>query len=143
MSGLKALNFVVMPKVASGDVKLARRHKLIMQLEQQRALAADPNYVVPRQKWVKQSDGGKALVDSPKRVKRWWQMDGAGNTFLVVRYGARVLELEKGKSAIAVGARDKLEGTITAVMDAVAAGELDAAIDAVRSAGKQTKRKAA
>ena len=114
-----------------------------MQLEQQRALAVDPNYVVPRQKWVKQSDGSKALVDSPKRVKRWWQMDSAGNTFLIVRYGARVLELEKGKPAIAVGGRDKLEATITAVMDAVAAGELDAAIDAVRSAGKQTKRKAA
>jgi hypothetical protein len=142
MSGLKALNFVVMPKVGGGDVRLARRHKLIMQLEQQRALAADPNYVVPRQKWVKQSDGSKALVECPKRVKRWWQMDGAGNTFLIVRYGARVLELDKGKSAIAVGARDKLASTITAVMDAVAAGELDAAIDAVRSVGKAIKRKA-
>ena len=43
MSGLKALNFVVMPKGATGDMRLVRRHKLIMQLEQQRALAADPN----------------------------------------------------------------------------------------------------
>jgi hypothetical protein len=39
--------------------KLARRTKLITQLEQQRELAKDEGYVVKRQKWVKGEDGVK------------------------------------------------------------------------------------
>ena len=61
MSALKALNFVAVPKQAANDPVQARRNKLITQLEQQRELAKDDNYVVKRQKWVKQEDGGKPI----------------------------------------------------------------------------------
>jgi hypothetical protein len=35
----------------------------------------------------------------------------AGNVMLTVRYGARPIEFEKGKAAIAVGKKDKLVPT--------------------------------
>ena len=68
MSVLKSLSFVAVPKSNAGDPKLARRNKFIVQLLQQRELAADEGYTVKRQKWVKQEDGSRQLVDSPKRV---------------------------------------------------------------------------
>ena len=91
MSALKSLNFVAIPKSIASDPKLARRTKLITQLEQQRELAKDEGYVVKRQKWVKGEDGVKQLVDAPKRVKRWWRMDGSGNCYLILRYGNKAI----------------------------------------------------
>ena len=53
------------------------------------------------------------------------------------------MELEKGKSAVAVGGKDNLVPTIDAVIAAVEAGELDAAIAATQKMGQKPKEKAA
>ena len=145
MSALKALNFVAVPKQANNDPVQSRRNKLITQLEQQRELAKDEHYVVKRQKWIKQEDGSKALVDRPKRVKRWWRMDGAGNCFLVLRYGNKVLSPTPDKGAIAVGDKSKLAEILEAVIGAVRAGELDAAMAAAKAVdpARGIKKKAA
>jgi len=125
MSALKGLSFVAVPKSAANDPKLARRNKLLAQLVQQRELARDESYVVRRQRWAKQADGSKQLVEHAKRVKRWWRTDGSGNVYLLVRYGNKPLELDKGKAAIAVGAKDNLTTVLEAVIAAVRGGELD------------------
>lgn len=129
MSLLKSLNFAAVPKNISKDPTTNRRHKLIVQLEQQRELAANPSYVVARQKWVTQENGSKTLINVPKRVKRWWSIDAAGNCFFVVRYGSKVLALQEGKAAI-VCTKDTLSNVIQTLIDAVAAGEMDTLIDA-------------
>ena len=143
MSALKSLNFVAIPKSASADPKLARRAKLITQLEQQRELAKDEGYVAKRQKWVKQEDGTKQLVDAPKRVKRWWRMDGSGNCYLILRYGNKLIAPTADKGAIAVGEKAKLVTVLDAVIAAVKAGELDSAIETAKGAERGVKRKAA
>jgi hypothetical protein len=134
MSLLKSLNFVSAPKLSSKDPADNRRRKLITQLEQQRELALNPAYVVSRQKWVKQENGSKSLVEMPKRVKRWWTVDAAGNCFFVVRYGSKVLALQEGKAAIACNKED-LASIVQTVINAVAAGELDAVIEQVSAKG--------
>lgn len=143
MSVLKSLNFVALPKTNSSDPFAARRRKLLLQLQQQKKLAGDPTYVEPRQKWIKREDGTKELVQQPKRVKRWWREDLAGNTFLIVRYGNKVIEFDKGKSAIAVGKAENLAEVIDAVMRAVEAGELDAALAAIGGVERARKPKRA
>ena len=50
---------------------------------------------------------------------------------MVVRYGAKVLELSKGKKAISVTTLKDVPTVIGTVLAAVKAGELDAAIEAV------------
>jgi hypothetical protein len=49
---------------------------------------------------------------------------------MLVRYGARALELSKGKRAIAISSPALLPGAINTLIAAVKAGELDAGIDA-------------
>ena len=143
MSTLKSLNFVAIPKSTSADPKLARRSKLVTQLEQQLELAKDEGYVVKRQKWVKQEDGTKQLVEAPKRVKRWWRIDGSGNCYLILRYGNKLIAPTADKGAIAVGDRAKLPTVLEAVIAAAKAGELDSAIETAKTAARSVKRKAA
>ena len=63
-----------------------------------------------------------------------------------MRYGARALKLNKsGATSIVVGERDKLVDTIRTVIEAVRAGELDAAIEeaaGTRVGLKRTKSRA-
>jgi len=143
MSVLKSLQFVSVPKSFSNDPKLARRTKFIAQLEQQLALAMDENYVVRRQRWVKQADGSKQLVEQPKRVKRWWRTDAAGNCFFILRYGIKLVPIADGKSAVAVGERTNLAKVIETVISAARDGELDAAIEGAKAMPQKLKKKAA
>ncbi|MBW8617441.1 MAG: hypothetical protein KGO21_01915 [Hyphomicrobiales bacterium] len=145
MSALKALNFVAVPKQVGYDPVQARRAKLITQLEQQRELAKDESFVVKRQKWVKQEDGSKALVERPKRVKRWWRMDASGNCFLILRYGNKLLSPTPDKGAIAVGDKSKLPEVVDTIIAAVRGGELDAAMAAAKAIdpARGVKKKAA
>jgi hypothetical protein len=143
MSKLKSLQFVSVPKSFSADPTLARRSKFLTQLEQQLELARDENYVVRRQRWHKQADGTKQLVESPKRVKRWWRTDAAGNCFFILRYGNKLVPVADGKSAIAVGERANLPQVIEAVIAAAREGELDAAFEGDKAVPRPVKKKAA
>lgn len=55
---------------------------------------------------------------------------------LTIRYGARVLDLGKGRKAVSVPAVAANPEVIATVINAVKAGELDAAMDAAVQAGK-------
>ena len=103
---LKSLTFSAMPSQSRLTPEQHRRAKLVAKLNEQKAIAeADHDgreFVVTRRRWVKSEDGAKHLVDAPKRIKRWWMTDANGNCLLAIRYGSKVLELEKGKAAIVV-----------------------------------------
>jgi hypothetical protein len=58
---------------------------------------------------------------------------------LTVRYGAKPIEFEKGKAAIAVGKKDRLVQTIETVVAAVEAGELDAVLAQMSKSAVMTK----
>lgn len=143
MSMLKTLQFVNAPKSYNSDPRLARRHKFVTQLEQQLALARDENYVVARQRWVKQADGTRQLVEAPKRVKRWWRTDAAGNCFFILRYGNKLVSIAEGKSAVAVGERANLPKVIELVIKAARDGELDGAIENTKPLPRALKKRAA
>jgi len=53
---------------------------------------------------------------------------------LNIRYGAKLVELAKGKTAIEIGNADELIKTLELVKSAVDAGELDTQIEAVSGA---------
>ena len=128
---IKNFTLVAMPKLVANDPVAKRRAKLLEQLEQQKQLAANPSFVVVEHKWRKVEDGSRQLVERHKRVKRWWITNGAGQLFVTLRYGAKLIELAKGKTAIEVSSPDALIEALEAVNAAVLAGELDAQIEAV------------
>ena len=70
-------------------------------------------------------------MEVTKRVKQWWFVAESGKLVLNIRYGARLIELAKGKSSIEMANATELVPTLELVKRAVEAGELDAQIEAV------------
>ena len=135
------LNFVSLPKNFRNDPVMKRREKLLSQLEQQRNLAMDPGYTIVQQRWVKDENGVKQPVDRHKQIKRWWLRNGMGDCLLIIRYGSRVLELQKGKAAIDTGGETNLVPVIEEIMRMTKEGELDGLLMDVQRA--YPKKKAA
>jgi hypothetical protein len=66
----------------------------------------------------------------PETVKAWSFVADSGKLCVHIRYGARVLELAKGKSAIEVANSKDLVPTLELIKQAITNGELDAQLEA-------------
>lgn len=123
MPALKSLSFAPVPQLKADPVTI-RRAKLVARLHDQQKLLTDPAHVRTTQRWA-DVDGERKLTTKSQRVTPWWGTDGSGRTFLVVKYGNRLVEFEKGKAAIALASKDELPKTLETLIAAVQAGELD------------------
>ena len=130
---LSKLNLTQLKRAAKQSPAEQRRAKLIVKLEEQLALAQAQSegkrYVVMKAAWTRDADGNKQRVQREKIVRPWWVSEGEGVS-LVVKYGARSLELAKGKRAISVPHVPMLPGVLNTLILATRSGELDGAIDA-------------
>ena len=112
----------------------ARRNKLSTRLWEQIELAkAQRNGTVfapTRTKTIRDDDGSTRTVERSRRIKQWWFVSEAGKVCIAIRYGARVLELAKGKSAIEVATPAELINALETIRSAVDAGELDVQLEA-------------
>ena len=125
MTHLNALKFTILSKLDVYNPALIRRKRLVERLEDQKLLAADQSYIPVQKRWRKNPDGSKSIVDHYRRIKPWWRVEPDGNVVLTVRSGLKVVEFEKGKQGIAVGAVEQLEGVLAKLIAATQAGELD------------------
>jgi hypothetical protein len=117
-----------MPAVQVRRNKLVRR--LWEQMELARAQAAGTQFApIKLRSCVDKETGLRRQVESTKRVKQWWFTADNGKLAMNVRYGARVIELAKGKSSIEIVNMDQLVPTLELIKRAVEEGELDAQIE--------------
>ena len=138
MSTFASLKLTAAQKPTNVSAVQVRRTKLADRLTEQMALAkaqqAGTQFTATRLRTVKdEQTGERTAVEVSKKVKAWWFTADNGKLALSVRYGARQLELAKGKFAVEVGSEKELLGTLEIVKKAVLAGELDGAIDAASS----------
>jgi predicted nicotinamide N-methyase len=133
-TSLATLKFTSAKKPSQLSPVQFRRNKLVGRIDEQIALAtaqAEGRTFAPtRQKTVKNEDGVRSTVQAPKRVKQWWFTADNGKIALTVRYGAKTLELVKGKNAIEVATAAQLVPTLELLKAAADGGEMDAAIEA-------------
>ena len=64
------------------------------------------------------------------RVRAWWWPTDAGKLALNLRYGARAVEISRGKATVEISTVAELVPTLELLKRAVEAGELDAQIEA-------------
>ena len=133
MSTLNALKLSTAKKSLNTTPVVHRRNKLGKKLWEQIQLAqahlAGKQFTTTRFQTVRDDDGVRRSVEVPKRVRAWWWNSEGGKIALNVRYGARVVELAKGKSTIEVAAPTDLIPTLELIKKAVEAGELDTQIE--------------
>ncbi len=135
MATLASLKLVAARKPTQLPAVVVRRNKLSAKIHEQIQLARAQNngttFALTRTRNITNAEGNRVQITQPKRLKAWWFVSEAGKCCIAVRYGARVLELAKGKTAIEVASAAAIEEALTAVNTAVLAGELDAQIEAV------------
>jgi len=133
MATLASLKLVAAKKPAQQNPVTQRRTKLANKVQEQILLATatkDGNSYAPtRTKTIKNAEGERVQVTQEKRIKPWWFTTDAGKVCIEIRYGAKVIELSKGKSAIEITSPAALIEALEAVKTAVLAGELDAQIE--------------
>jgi hypothetical protein len=145
MATLASLKLVTAKKPATQSPVTQRRHKLSGNIQEQillaKALSDGSTYTPTRTKTIKNPDGERVQVTQTKRIKPWWFTTDAGKVCIQIRYGAKVIELSKGKSAIEVTNPTALIEALEAVNAAVLAGELDAQIELVSQRGRDGNTK--
>jgi len=132
---LSSLKVTSRPEKTSENPLLKRREKLLSKLDQQLAMANalinDDTYTAYREKWQKNTETGQQeKIRIPKNVAKWFYKR-SNQYFFEVRYANKALELSKGNHAIEVGELTNLTKTISTVIDAVVAGELDTLLENV------------
>jgi hypothetical protein len=134
MATLASLKLVAAKKPTNMPPAMQRRNKLVAKLEQQIFLATAHNqgetYAPLHVKTVINAAGERVQVSQPKKIKPWWFVSENGKVCIAIRYGAKVIELAKGKSAIEVNNPAALIEALDAVKVAVQAGELDTQLEA-------------
>lgn len=133
MSALSKLKLVAAHAEKKSPV-VERRNRLTGKITDQIAAAKAATdgavYASKRVRFVQDSESGeRKAVEVATRVKQWWWKSPTGKINLAVRYGAKPLDLARGKNAIEVGNMSELIAALEAVKDAVTMGELDAQIE--------------
>jgi len=133
MSTLSALKLTTAKRSTGISPQVQRRLKLIKKIDDQialaKALATGGTYTTSRFRTVKDDEGGSRSIEIQKKVRPWWFPTEAGKIALSIRYGARVVEISKGKTAIEVASGEDLINALSVVRKAVDAGELDTQIE--------------
>lgn len=136
MSAIANLKIVAAKRPGALPQIVQRRNRLIAQIWEQTELAkaqqAGTSFTPTKFRSVKDAETGERRnVEVQKRVRAWWWTAENGRIHMSVKYGAKTLELTKGKQAIEVGTLEDLIPTLDTLKAAVMAGELDAQIETV------------
>ncbi len=133
MATLASLKLVAAKKPSQQLPAAHRRSKLsskiLEQIQLARAHSTGQSYAPTKTKMATNADGERVAVTVPKRIKPWWFTDTNGKVCVAIRYGAKIIELAKGKSAIEVASSEALIEALETVNSAVLAGELDAQLE--------------
>lgn len=137
MSQLATLKLTATKKPATQPLIMQQRSKMAKRLFEQMELARSQRdgtaYIQMRDKTITGIDGEPKSIEVQKRVKAWWFTADNGKLCLLVRYGSKVIELARGKTAVEVTTLDELVSALATIKAAVEAGELDAQIQAASS----------
>ena len=134
---LSSLKLVAATRENKTSPVLQRRQKLIKKIDEQILLAHaalnGETYSPTKFKNVVNAEGITEYKQMPKRIRAWWWETGS-KLNLSIRYGARIIELAKGKNSIELDNLAAVLPTLDLIKKAVEAGELDDAITAVSKA---------
>ncbi len=136
MALLSSLKLVSAKRTLSLPPIVQRRNKLSKKLWEQIQLAQakinGTDFAPMHYKTIIDNDTGeKKEIKVPKRIKNWWWVNDTGHCHVSVFYGSKVVELAKGKNSVELADQAELIQTLELLKQAVEAGELDVAIEAV------------
>ena len=135
MALLASLKLTAAKRPQQQSPVVQRRNKMSKRLWEQIELAkaeqAGTSFSVKRFKNVINAEGIQQSLEIAKRVRPWWFIGDTGKLCLNIRYGSKLIELAKDKTAIELSSKNELVPTLETIKNAIEAGELDHEIEMV------------
>jgi hypothetical protein len=135
---LSTLKLVSATRATHISPVMQRRQKLLAKIDEQiemaQAAANGTEFKPTKFKNVVNAEGVTEYKQVAKKVRAWYWKNDAGKWNLVVRYGARIIELSKGKNSIELLSEAEVIPTLELLKTIISNGELDDAITAVSKA---------
>ncbi len=135
MALLATLKLTAAKKPQHQSPVVQRRHKMSKRLWEQIELAkaeqTGDTFTVKRLKNVRNAEGVRQSLEVAQRVRPWWFIADTGKICLNIRYGSKLIQLAKDKTAIELNSKNDLVPTLEAVKAAIEAGELDHEIEMI------------
>jgi hypothetical protein len=132
---LSTLKLVSATRATHISPVMQRRQKLIAKIDEQiemaQAAANGTAFTATKFKNIVNAEGVTEYKQVAKKVRAWYWKNDAGKWNLVVRYGARIIELSKGKNSIELLSEADVIPTLELLKTIISNGELDDAITAV------------
>ncbi len=133
MSTLNKLNLTNAIKPTSMPAIQHRRNKLSTKIWEQIQLASAQKeggtFTSKKLKTVTTLDGIRKTIEFEKRIRPWWFTNEQGKTCISVKYGSKVIQLAKDKTAVEIANKDELVKTLELIKTAIDQGELDQEIE--------------
>ena len=135
---LSTLKLVSATRATHISPVMQRRQKLIAKIDEQiemaQAAANGTAFTATKFKNIVNAEGVTEYKQVAKKVRAWYWKNDAGKWNLVVRYGARIIELSKGKNSIELLSEADVIPTLELLKTIISNGELDDAITSVSKA---------
>lgn len=141
MSALSNLKLVSAKRPQQMPAIQVRRNKLVTKLHHQlklaEALANGSTYAPLRLRSIRDRHTQEVKqVEMPMRVRQWWFVADNGSVVLQIKYGAKVIDIAKGKNSIEITDGTHLIKTLETMREAILNGELDAQIESAANVVK-------
>ena len=134
MSVLSSLKLISAKRPAAIPSMQLRRNKLLAKLHHQlklaEALSRGETYAPLKLRSVRDKQTNEVrVVEVAAKVRQWWFITETNQVVLQVKYGAKVIDLSKGKNSIEISDGHHLIKTLETLREAVLSGELDTQIE--------------
>jgi len=146
MSSLSSFKLVAAKRPQQMPAVQVRRNKLMTKLHHQQKLAEafqnGSTYAPIRVRSIRDKYTQEVKqVEVPVHVRQWWFVTETGSVVLQVKYGAKVMEIAKGKNSIEITDQNHLIKTLEMLREAVKNGELDTQIETAANIVKSRFKK--
>jgi hypothetical protein len=146
MSALASLKLIAAKRPIQLSPVVQRRNKVSKRIYEQILLAQaaqdGKTYAPTKLRTVKdEATGETKTIQVPKRIKEWFFVTNEGKMCVSLKYGAKIVEIAKGKTAVELKDAADLVPTLETLKQAVENGELDTQLEAVSGAVKASFKK--
>ena len=104
------------------DPVALKRSKFISRVSEQLEIA---NHLMKGEQIPFTSFHDPVSLKRPRKVSPWWWIDKEGKYLMTIKYGSKVIELAKGKSAVQAETLEQIIEVLKSLKQATSNGELD------------------
>ena len=121
----ESFDFVIREPDSHIFATLAKRNKILKDLDEQIKIASNRSYQPVKYKWLADVNGNIKRTAIPVKVKKWWVELLDGRVQISVYYKGKPIEMKDGRNAIQIDNLKELVANLELLRASVNLGDFD------------------